>query len=99
MVLVFLGGFLLAAPAVWKATFFTRAFWYAQLVCILPFLVVNGLLTGLPVVSYRDESIVGIRLLSIPVEDLVYSFVLVGMNLCLSEGLRQRLRGGKGPWV
>lgn len=93
VVLVFLGAFLLAAPLLWKRTFFTRAFWWTQLLCVLPFLVVDGVLTGLPVVSYRESSIVGIHLLSIPLEDLVYSFVLVGMNVCVSEGFRRAKLG------
>ena len=53
------------------------------LVCLLPFLVVNGLLTGaattLPVVWYNPAEFSGWRIITIPVEDLFYNFdLLVG---------------------
>jgi lycopene cyclase domain-containing protein len=53
------------------------------LVCLLPFLVVNGLLTGaattLPVVWYNPTEFSGWRIITIPAEDLFYNFdLLVG---------------------
>ena len=53
------------------------------LVCLIPFLVVNGLLTGaattLPVVWYNPAEFSGWRIITIPVEDLFYNFdLLVG---------------------
>jgi lycopene cyclase domain-containing protein len=53
------------------------------LVCLLPFLIVNGLLTGaattLPVVWYNPAEFSGWRIITIPVEDLFYNFdLLVG---------------------
>jgi lycopene cyclase domain-containing protein len=46
-------------------------------VCLIPFLIVNGLLTGIatpePVVSYNEEHIIGIRILTIPIEDIYYN--------------------------
>ncbi len=50
------------------------------LVCLLPFLIVNGLLTGvateLPVVWYSPREISGWRILTIPLEDVFYNFDL-----------------------
>jgi len=50
------------------------------IVCLLPFLVVNGLLTGaattLPVVWYAPAEFSGWRIITIPVEDLFYNFDL-----------------------
>jgi len=50
------------------------------LVCLLPFLIVNGLLTGaatrLPVVWYHPAEFSGWRIITIPVEDLFYNFDL-----------------------
>ena len=47
-----------------------------------PFLLVNGILTGLldsvsPPVWYNDSENIGIRLMTIPVEDFFYSFSLL----------------------
>lgn len=43
----------------------------------LLFLLFNFLLTSIPVVNYGDEHINGIRLLSIPVEDFLYNYLLL----------------------
>ena len=53
------------------------------LVCLIPFLIVNGLLTGaattLPVVWYSPVEFSGWRIITIPAEDLFYNFdLLVG---------------------
>jgi lycopene cyclase domain-containing protein len=58
-----------------------RSFWLSILVSYIPFFVANGLLTGLPVVTYSPGAILGFRVLSIPVEDFLYSFTLLGFNL------------------
>lgn len=56
-------------------------------ILLLPFFIVNGILTGTgleqPVVSYNSSEIIGIRLLTIPIEDVFYGFELVLLNLSL----------------
>ncbi|MEO6098065.1 MAG: lycopene cyclase domain-containing protein [Fibrobacteria bacterium] len=51
----------------------------------LPFLLVNGLLTALPVVQYRASEILGYRIGSIPVEDAIYSFIMLVLPVALYE--------------
>jgi lycopene cyclase domain-containing protein len=58
-----------------------RRFWISLLVSYVPFLLANGLLTALPVVTYGDQAILGFRVISIPIEDFLYSFSLLGFNL------------------
>lgn len=54
-------------------------------ILLLPFLIVNGILTGTgleePVVWYDTSEIIGIRILSIPVEDAFYGFGLILLNI------------------
>jgi len=54
---------------------------------LIPFLIVNGILTGTglpqPVVRYNNSENLGIRLLTIPVEDIFYGFELFLLNLLL----------------
>lgn len=66
---------------------------------LLPFFVVNGALTGtgLPeaVVRYNNAENLGIRLLTIPVEDIFYGFSLVSLNIVLFQLFAGRLAIGK----
>lgn len=62
---------------------------FAYLVILVPFLIVNGILTGTgleePVVWYNNEENLGIRFLTIPIEDAIYGFLLIGSNISLFE--------------
>ena len=53
----------------------------------------NGILTGTgleeQVVWYNDLENISIRMLTIPVEDLVYGFLLFGLNVTLFEEFRK----------
>ncbi len=58
----------------------------------LPFLLVNGILTALPVVLYRADALIGMHIGTIPLEDTVYSFVMLVGPVALFEMLLQRNR-------
>jgi lycopene cyclase domain-containing protein len=60
------------------------------LISIIPMLLVNGLLTALPVVIYDNSQNLGIRLGTIPVEDFLYSAILLLMNVAIYEWNMQR---------
>jgi lycopene cyclase domain-containing protein len=54
-------------------------------VLLMPFLIVNGILTGTgleePIVWYNDSENMDIRVLTIPVEDVIYGFELILLNI------------------
>jgi lycopene cyclase domain-containing protein len=52
---------------------------------LIPFFLVNGLLTSLPVVVYNDAENLGLRIGSIPADDAIYSLGLIGLNVFLYE--------------
>ena len=56
-------------------------FWLGLLLSYVPFLIFNGLLTALPVVLYSPRAIWGVRLYSIPLEDFLFSFSMLGFSL------------------
>ena len=64
-----------------KLTFNVTAFLIAYLIILIPFLIVNGLLTAIPVVLYNDNENLGIRLYTIPIEDVFYGMLLIMMNV------------------
>lgn len=69
-------------------------------VIIIPFILVNGILTGSfidhMVVWYNPEEIIGWRILTIPLEDMVYAFGMLLMVTALYEFFRER--AGQSPW-
>lgn len=58
-------------------------------VLLIPFFIVNGILTGTgleaPVVWYNDQENLGIRMHTIPVEDIFYGLELILLNLYFYE--------------
>lgn len=67
-----------------------RVNWLPQLltvylVLLIPFSIVNGILTGTgleePVVWYNEDHIIGIRILTIPFEDIFYGLELIVLNV------------------
>jgi lycopene cyclase domain-containing protein len=74
----------------------TRFLPLAFVISLLPFLLVNGVLTGgfteEPVVWYNDAERVPFRIFTIPAEDILYCFTLIGMNAVIFEVASRRLR-------
>lgn len=62
------------------------------LVILIPFMIVNAILTGSfiaePIVLYNNSENLGIRILTIPVEDVGYAFSLILFNLLLRNKLK-----------
>ena len=69
-------------------------FFATFLVIMVPFLIVNGLLTGTlieeEVVWYNHSENINLRILTIPVEDIGYGFSLIYFTLFIREKLRIR---------
>jgi lycopene cyclase domain-containing protein len=85
--------FLLLHLYVFKSTYLGR-FYFSYMIILIPFLIVNGILTG----SFIDEQVVwydnsqnlGIRIFTIPIEDSVYGLLLILMNITLLEAFRNK---------
>jgi lycopene cyclase domain-containing protein len=64
-------------------------FYLTYLVHLFPFLILNGVLTGAfteeAVVVYNNAENLSLRIFTIPIEDSVYSFTLLLMNITLFE--------------
>ena len=72
-----------------------RSFFITFLFMLIPFFIVNGILTGTGiegnVVWYNDDQNLGIRLGTIPVEDTVYAFSLILINLFLFDFFKKKV--------
>lgn len=68
-----------------------QQFYISFVVILIPFFIVNGILTGMfseePVVWYNDMENMGIRILTIPVEDIGYAFSMLFGNLMIYDTL------------
>jgi len=64
---------------------FMYKFYRAYLVSLIPFYIVNGFLTAIPVVLYNNKENLGFRVGTIPFEDHFYLMGLLLMNVFLYE--------------
>lgn len=67
-----------------------RAFWVSYGICLFFQLIVNGVLTALPVVSYRRADILGPRVAFAPLEDIGFGFALILTTLSCWVALGRR---------
>ncbi|MGI4804304.1 MAG: lycopene cyclase domain-containing protein, partial [Janthinobacterium lividum] len=74
---------------VFKVKWMNR-FYLAYLVSLIPFYIVNGILTSVPIVSYNNAENLAIRVGTIPVEDHFYLMSLLLMNVAFFEYFRKR---------
>lgn len=78
--------FVLKARWIGKASFI-------YLVLMPGFLAVNGILTGTglesPIVNYNQETFMGIRILTIPLEDTVYGYEMILWNIFLFQKFKK----------
>jgi lycopene cyclase domain-containing protein len=70
-----------------------RRFYISFLIILVPFFIVNGILTGSfiaePVVWYNNAESLGIRLFTIPIEDIGYAFNMLFLVVFLNEKIKK----------
>jgi lycopene cyclase domain-containing protein len=69
-----------------------KRFWIFWCVMTALTTIVNGYLTWRPIVVYGEAFNLGIRFFTIPVEDYLYGFGLITLNLVIWEYLTRRYR-------
>jgi lycopene cyclase domain-containing protein len=73
---------------------FLGYFYTAFGMILVPFFLVNGILTGTfldeEVVWYNEQAIMGMRLGTIPIEDLFYGMLMMLLNVSVYEWMQSR---------
>lgn len=83
--------FLLLHLFVFKSEYLGRFYLAYIIIFLMPFLLVNGILTGSfiteEVVWYNNAENLGIRVFTIPIEDFIYGMLLFLMNVTIYEAI------------
>ena len=74
IVLFFTSSFILLANLIYPELLRSKLYWLLILFSFIPFFIVNYFLTSLPIITYNSHAVWEIRLVTIPMEDIFYSF-------------------------
>ena len=80
--------FLLLNSKKYFKLFNVNAFLVSYFIILIPFLIVNGLLTAIPVVLYNNNENLNCRIYTIPFEDVFYGMLLIMMNVAGYEKMK-----------
>lgn len=85
--------FLLLHLFLFKSDYLGR-FYFSYLIILIPFFIVNGILTGSfieeQVVWYDNTQNLGVRIFTIPIEDSIYGMLLILMNITFFEWFKSK---------
>ena len=96
--------FLSLAVVIFFLHFILKARWLGRFymvypVLLIPFFIVNGILTGSglkePIVSYNNNENLAIRIFTIPVEDIFFGILLVITNLGVYDFIKHSMQNSK----
>jgi len=83
---LFTGAFMILHYLYFENTYRTK-FYLSYLITWVPFLLVDGVLTGgyskQPIVIYHPEEFLNLRITSVPLEDSIYGLLLLMLNMSL----------------
>ena len=70
-------------------------FYRAYILVLIPFYVINGILTATPIVIYNNSRNIGLRVFTIPFEDHFYCMALLLLNIGFFEYFKTRNQPAK----
>jgi lycopene cyclase domain-containing protein len=91
----FTGAFFIISSVFGFGILRSSRYWIYIAITLIPFFIVNYLLTSLPVVTYNPAAIFGIRITTIPVEDFFYSFSLLSFYILIYLSIGNLWSAGK----
>ncbi len=91
-ILCFSGITILLARLLRPALLVSSNFYIFLLISFILFLIFNYILTSLPIVMYGPEFNLGIRILTIPIEDFFFNFSMLTLNLLVYLLAKEKLK-------
>jgi len=79
--LIAFGLFFIVASWLYPQILKARAYWTYFIITLIPFIIVNFILTSTPIVLYNSNAIWGFRVTTIPLEDFFYNFSMLSLYL------------------
>jgi len=70
----------------------SRNFWVYMGLTYIPFMIFDYFLTSIPIVIYGPHSILGARVITIPVEDFIYSFSMLVLYTLFYRGIKMSMK-------
>jgi lycopene cyclase domain-containing protein len=67
---------------------YSRRFWVFSMLHLMLFMISNSILTALPVITYGEQSFIGFRIGTIPIEDFIFSYCLINSAVICYEKLK-----------
>ncbi len=79
-----------------RSNIYRTKFYLAYFVGLVPFILVNGVFTGIatqqPIVIYNPDEYLGIRVFTIPLDDFVYNHLLCFMGVSIYEYFKKNTK-------
>ncbi len=88
IVMLLAGALMIVQPILKSHKTWLSHFFVTYAITLIPFFIVNGVLTRIPVVWYDNAENLGIRLTSIPIEDSAYFMAMMLIVLPVYERLK-----------
>lgn len=82
---IYAASFFLISFFLFDKILLSRNFWITIFIMFIPFLIVNYILTSVPIVTYNSIAIWNIRITTIPAEDFIYSFSMIALWILFYE--------------
>ncbi len=80
-VFLFTAAFFILCNWIYPQLIRSKVYWVYILLTFIPFLIINGILTSVPIVTYGAGAFSGIRISTIPLEDFFYSFSMLSFHV------------------
>lgn len=90
IVMLLAGVLMVLQPVIKSHKTWLSHYYVTYAITLIPFFIVNGVLTSLPVVSYNNAENLGIRLTTIPIEDAAYFMAIMLIVLPVYERLKPK---------